>query len=218
MNRRQARPSALFGALLLSVSGLAVAGPAEAVDPDACDVAIVGTAAVDEPLTAVPTESVHYPIPRYDWRYAGSTTQLSSTSTYWPSEADFGRRLQVEFTSYDYANTGYTLCSAVSSTIGRSPTTVIIRPVAAGMPRTGRTLVVMDALSVLPAGATASYQWIRVAKQKHHRTVSKAIRGATAETYKLRQRDKGNKVAVQVTLTAPSHLPTTVTSARRKIH
>ncbi|QIG43472.1 hypothetical protein G5V58_12485 [Nocardioides anomalus] len=62
----------------------------------------------------------------------------------------------------------------------------------------------------LPSGATISgYQWLRDGK---------AIQGADGKKYKLKRKDKGDKISVIVTATAPTYAPGTQESGTRKVH
>jgi bacillolysin len=58
-----------------------------------------------------------------------------------------------------------------------------------------------------PAGVTFTYQWLRNGK---------AIKGATSSKYKLKNKDKGKRISVVVTGSAPNFHSTSVTSKQTK--
>ena len=58
------------------------------------------------------------------------------------------------------------------------------------------------------AGATLTYQWLRNGK---------VIKGATGKKYTLRRKDRGKRISVVVTATAPTYAPSTKESKPRKV-
>ena len=79
--------------------------------------------------------------------------------------------------------------------------------VAKGKAQVGKKLKAK--LKNLQPGATVTYQWLRNGK---------VIKGATHKKYRLKGKDKGKRVKVVVTATAPTYAPTTVESKNRKVH
>ncbi len=79
-------------------------------------------------------------------------------------------------------------------------------PSITGTPRVGATLTASTSSWV--KGAVISYQWL---------LDGKAIRGATARTYKLLSTQKGKRISLTITQTAPGYVTATKTSAAIKV-
>lgn len=75
-----------------------------------------------------------------------------------------------------------------------------------GKARAGSRLTAKSAWNL--ADAKLSYQWVRNGK---------AIKGATASTYKVATKDKGHRISVTVTASHPAHMDAAATSASVKI-
>ncbi|MDX6371229.1 MAG: bacillolysin, partial [Nocardioidaceae bacterium] len=77
---------------------------------------------------------------------------------------------------------------------------------AKGKAQVGRKLKAV--VKGLQPGATVTYQWLRNGK---------TIPGATGKKYKLKKGDRGKKVSVAVTASAPTYATNTVASKARKV-
>ena len=127
----------------------------------------------------------------YQW-YAGSQKIAGATSAaYQPTPAEAGQALHVVVTA---TSPGYTKRAAAST-----PTAPVLlghateaKPTVSGKALLGATLRAHVA-TVAPTNATPHYQWLRG---------HVAIRGAHDSTYVLRPADVGQRIHVQVTVTA----------------
>ncbi|MCW2756281.1 MAG: hypothetical protein JWO46_27 [Nocardioidaceae bacterium] len=218
--RSLARRSAVaVGALALG--SLAVAAPASAYPNEGCSAVINGVVAVNSTVTATVTYTApHVGTTAYEWDLIsdpdGDGLQdyetVSGLSTYTLKESDAGKQL-VLFTS----DTNNSCNTKVSPIIGRLSTPVSSAPTASGTWKKGKTLTAN--VGTVPAGTSVTYQWVRQLKVKgKHRIVIKPIHGATAATYKLKQKDKGKKVGAQVTYSKATYNPTVLYTQAKKVH
>lgn len=124
----------------------------------------------------------------YQWLKNGKAIKNETKKTYKIQTADRGAKLSVRVTA---AKTGYKKTSITSATVSvpKGKFTKAPSPKISGITRYGQTLRVVPG-NWSPAATSFKYQWLRG---------SKAISGATKQSYKLTAKDRGYKVTVRVT-------------------
>jgi hypothetical protein len=151
----------------------------------------------------------------YQWLRGSTPIAGATAKTYTPVAADLGQQLRVQVTA---ANG-----SSVSSTSG--PTTAITQPAVVqppggvvaetltsaqprvtGRAKVGRTLTAVPG-AWGPGFVTFAYQWFRG---------EKAVRGATAATYRPKKKDRGKSLHVVVIGSEPGFVTVTRTSPSTK--
>ncbi len=89
-----------------------------------------------------------------------------------------------------------------------TPVTLVAgKPVVSGKARVGRRLKAATG-AWTPAPASYAFQWLRNGK---------AIKGATAASYKVSRKDRGTKLSVRVTGLRPGYAAQVATSAATKV-
>jgi hypothetical protein len=186
---------------------------AAVVDPDAVvemvtPPSISGTAAVGSLLTATggtwnPPDATR----AYQW-FRGSTAIVGATAaTYTPVAADVGQPLRVRVTASKAGMQAASADSAPTATVVPGRITAP-KPKIAGTPKVGKVLTAKAGAST-PRTVKVTYQWLRNGK---------AIKKAKKSKYKLARADKGKKISVRVTRTAPGYRKSVLTSGvTRKI-
>ena len=120
------------------------------------------------------------------------------------SSADFGKAITVKVTG---TLTGYESAAVTSSPMQvLQGTMTAVAPSFTGTAKVGSVLTAKT--SAWATGAVISYQWL---------LDGKAIRGATARTYKLLSTQKGKRISLTITQTAPGYVTATKTSAAIKV-
>jgi Big-like domain-containing protein len=181
---------------------------------------ITGTPQVGSVLTA--TAGTWHPLPQsvaYQWQSGSSPIAGATGSSYVPVAADLGRTLSVSVTvsrpGYDASTKSSSSTAPVSQAAAppvTSPVTPPVTPqqIANGQPPAvkgkavvGKTLVASSG-SWAPGDVTLSYQWLRDGK---------VIGAATSIRYKVGRADKGHRLSVRVTASAPGYTSGSAVSA-----
>jgi len=166
--------------------------------------AISGTAKVGSALTASPgTWSKPDLTYTYQWYANGTEITGATGKSFNPTSHERGSKLAVRvFVHKD----GYETNSALSDNtadVGYGTIENQKAPSISGSLRVGSTLTV-SAGKYTPAGATVKYQWLRDGKVQS---------GATGRTRKIPASDRGHKLSVRVTYSAPGYTTHTLTTA-----
>jgi hypothetical protein len=142
----------------------------------------------------------------YQWLRAGTPIPGATAKTYAPTSTDLGQPLSVQVTAANGSSLRST--SAPTAAVTRPVAGVVAetltsaQPVIKGKAKVGKTLTAAPG-AWGPGFVTFAYQWYRG---------TKAVRGATAATYRLAKKDRGKSVHVVVTGTEPGFAPVTRTS------
>ena len=187
---------------------------------------IGGTAEVGETLTADisgirDTDGIAGATFTYQWiRVAQNLVETpisgATSSTYTLAAADEGKKIKVKVSFTDDAGYAESLTSDSypgTGTIAPETTNAAAtgKPVIGGTAEVGETLTadisgIRDTDGI--AGATFTYQWIRVAQN----LVETQISGATSSTYTLAAADEGKKIKVKVSFTDDAGYAESLTS------
>jgi hypothetical protein len=166
---------------------------------------IAGKARLGSTLTAQAGTWSDSPSFAYAWYRNGKAIAGATSKTYKPVKADLGKVLQVRVTA---SKAGFTPVTKTSKA------TAAVKGVFAGVKVTlnGKAKV-GKTLKAKVSGLTVSspkikYQWY---------AGSKAIKGATKATLKLKKAQKGKKIKVKVTLTKVNYIKKAVTSKALKV-
>ena len=201
----------LSAALTLTVPG--PEPPPQQNSPATGAPTIVGTARVDETLTASTSGiadedglvNVSY---GYQWQADDADVADATGSTYTLAEGDEGKAIKVEVTFEDDAGNEETLTSTATPTVAARPNTP-----ATGAPTIGGTAQVGETLTANPSGirdddglesAAFSYQWL---------ADDTDIADATGSAYVLTEGDEGKAIKVKVTFDDDDGNEETLTSA-----
>ena len=166
---------------------------------------IAGTAKVGKKLTAKagewkPTNATL----SYAWVSKGITVGTSSSYTIAP--ADLGSTIALKVTANKAGYAPVTKTSKSTAKVAKGTITAPKQKLT-GTAKVGSTLTAVVG-GWKPASATLSYKWLRDGK---------VIAGQSGATYTLAAADKGKKVSVKVTGSAPGYASASVKSALKKI-
>jgi hypothetical protein len=164
---------------------------------------IEGSAAVGEQLTAsLETAWTQAPDLAYQWRANGVAISGATATTYTLTPADTGKKITVSLTASrpDYRTT--TTVSDPTAAVASTPFTTAPIPTISGTVKVGSILTAIP--GVWAPEASFSYSW---------KANGKAIKGATAASYKLKTAEAGKKISVTVTGTATGYVAVSKTSA-----
>ncbi|NKX55290.1 S8 family serine peptidase [Arthrobacter sp. E918] len=165
---------------------------------------ITGTARVGRTLTAwkgtwSPGSSF-----TYRWLRDGQAIKGGTKATYKATAADAGRKLTVKVTGSLDGYTTLAKTSAATATVAKGTLTAV-QPKITGTAKVGSTLTART--GTWTYGTTIRYQWYRSGK---------AVKGATAKTYKVQAADRGDRLKVRVTGAKPGYTTTAKYSAETK--
>ncbi len=135
----------------------------------------------------------------YQWTRGGSPIADATGTTYRLVSADLGEELAVQVTGYKSGLQATETSDSVTVQPGvlKSPT-----PTVSGKPRVGKRLTANA--GTWTSGTTLTYQW---------RAGTRALPGATGQTYKLPASAKGKKISVVVTGSKAGYTTVSKTSA-----
>ena len=139
------------------------------------------------------------------WLRDGNPINSATSNTYLVLPGDVGHQISVQTTG---TATGYLTIVKTSnnSTIGSGSMSSTPTPNISGTFKVGSTLKVTTSAWAL--GASISFQWL---------LDGKVIKGATKSTYKLLTAQKGHKISVKVTQSAPGYSTASATSLATKV-
>lgn len=165
---------------------------------------MAGSARVGATLTLSTGE--WQPDPDYisaQWLRDGTPIDGATEAGYTLASADLGAVMSVRVTG---SKAGYASASRTSAATGKVAAGVLsgVKPKVSGKPKVGRTLTANPG-TWGPAGVVLTFKWYRG---------SKAIKGATTDTYRLTRADKGKRLKVKVTGRLDGYTTLTKTSAR----
>ncbi|WEO77994.1 hypothetical protein BJQ94_02840 [Cryobacterium sp. SO2] len=153
-----------------------------------------GTRVVGHRLTGVVRSTPAAAKISYQWYRNGAAIRGATTSGYTAVAADVGTELAlgVWATKPGYATTPALVGVWPNIALGTFTSSA---PTLQGAAKVGATLTARPG-TISPAPAKLTYAWYRSGT---------AIKGATASTYKLSSTDKGAKISVRTTATAPGY-------------
>jgi hypothetical protein len=150
----------------------------------------------------------------YQWLRGSAPIPGATAKTYTPVTADLGQQLKVQVTAANGSSLSST--SAPTSAVTQPPvvqppgavpeTLTSAQPRVTGRAKVGRTLTAVPG-AWGPGFVTFAYQWFRGLK---------AVKGATAATYRLKKKDRGKSLHVVVTGSEPGFVTVTRTSPSTK--
>jgi surface antigen len=184
------RPGYLAGVVESPATAAVLPGANSVTElPEISGPAYVGTTLKATPGTwAVAPTSVSY-----QWFASGTAIDGATSRRFTPSEDQLDQRLTVRVTAEADGYESRAATSSATSRVVLGQAAFTTDPSLSGTARVGRTLTASAGRST-PSEATPSYQWLRGGDP---------IRGATGRTYTLQPADVGERVAVEVTLSAP---------------
>lgn len=150
---------------------------------------VSGTARVGERLSVSEGTWNHTPSSvTFQWLRDGRTIKGATRSTHSPSPKDVGKKLAVNVVAKRSGFPTVKIKVASSSKVALGKQTVKRKPSISGTQLAGRKLTVSKG-SWLAKPSRYSYQWYRSGK---------AIKKATASTYKVQASDRGKKISAKV--------------------
>lgn len=162
---------------------------------------ITGATSVGSTLTATPGDWTPQGLTfHYAWLRDGQPVPDTDQASYVLGAADVGHRISVRVTATKPPLADVSATSAATEVVKGQ--VVAGTPRIAGKAKVGKTLRAKPG-SWSPAGVALDYRWLRDGKQ---------IGGATGSTYTLRRVDRGKRISVRVTGSAPDYLPASATS------
>ncbi len=170
---------------------------------------IVGTAVVGSTLTALPGTWVPADAAfAYAWKAGGTAIPGATSSTYQATASDVGKQLTVTVTGTKANWDPGTATSGPTAAVapGAQPVVVAGSPTIKGKAVVGKKLTAVPG-TWGPAPVTLTYQWLRNGVP---------IKGATGSKYKLKGKDKGKRISVQVTGAKAGYTSTSATSPKTK--
>jgi bacillolysin len=168
-----------------------------------------GTPQVGQTLTVAPgTWDAAGASFTYQWLSNGTPVAGATGTTFAVTPADLGAQLSARVTG---TASGFLPGTADSNALG-PVTAAPLLTVVAGSPTISGKAVVGKKLTAhagawTPGDATLSYQWLRNGTP---------VAGATGSTYKMKNKDKGKKISVQVTGVRSGYTSASATSPQTK--
>lgn len=161
---------------------------------------VSGTTKVGKKLTAKPGEWTPGTKLTYQWYRGGRAVKGATASTYTLKAADRGKKIKVTVTG---SLSGYLTVARGSKATAKvaKGTLKTKKPKISGTKKVGKKLTAKP--GKWTPGTKLTYQWYRG---------SRAIKGATASTYKLKAKDRGKKIKVRVTGKKTGYASTSRTS------
>jgi hypothetical protein len=163
---------------------------------------VSGTPRVGSPLTAspglwnAPAGTLSY---RYQWFADGVPVSGATAGTYVPVAADTGKRLSVVVAAERVGFLPGLAASAPTDVVRNTAYRVVRKPRIGGKARVGKELYYRPA-KVTPRPKRDRLQWLRGGKP---------IKGATRRFYRLREKDLGKRITLQITWFGPGMTPLT---------
>ena len=131
----------------------------------------------------------------YEWMVDGTPPSVSSSSSYVIRAGDVGRSITVSVTGTKPGYHPVTRTTATTAVAAASLADGQCAVAVTGKAKVGKTLT--GAVENCPAGATIHYAWY---------AGSKAIKGATGATYKLKKKQAGKRIKLMVSVTLPGYV------------
>jgi hypothetical protein len=166
---------------------------------------IQGVAKVGETLVANAGTWSPEPTLSYEWRRSGSTSIISTDSTYVVTPEDFGLTLNVTVKARSDGYQTREVTSASTAAVLPATFTVAPTPTIVGTPAVGRLLRASAGDWVEPAAFT--YTWKSISTTNVTTTVG------TGDTYTVAAADLGKKITLTVTATLAGYVTTSKVSA-----
>ena len=139
----------------------------------------------------------------YRWLRDGRSITRATGTSYRVAAADAGHRLSVRVTVTKAGYEALVTQTAPTAAVEKGATTVVTAPAIRGTAAVGRPLTVSTG-RYSAADAAVTYQWVRDGK---------AIRGERGSRYVVTSDDRGHRLAVEVTVTAPGWTTLRTTTA-----
>lgn len=136
----------------------------------------------------------------YQWLRSGQPIVGATRATYTIQASDLGKSISVRVTG-SLGSAAPVAKQSASKLVGECLIPATKAPILVGGKTTDSTLV---SKLVVPAGVSASYQWLRSGK---------SIKGATRSSYKLTAADVGKRIQSRVSLTKKGYKGRLLTSA-----
>jgi hypothetical protein len=166
---------------------------------------IQGVATVGKTLRAVAGTWTPAPTLSYEWRRSGSTSVISTDSTYVVTPEDFGLTLTVSVTARADGYQTQVVTSAPTAAVLPAAFSVAPTPTIVGSPAVGRLLRASAGDWVEPAAFT--YTWKSISTTNVTTTLG------TGDTYTVAAADSGKKITLTVTATLAGYVTTSKVSA-----
>ncbi|MCL3838335.1 NHL repeat-containing protein [Aeromicrobium duanguangcaii] len=163
---------------------------------------VAGSGRVGDTLTVSASTTPEPASWAYAWTVAGSADVRSNTTTFTPTAADQGKTVTVSVTAKgtggDPEDRTETATKAITGKV-MDTTVTIVDSTPDSAPTAGDVLTVKADESTLPAGATASVRWGRLAGQDC------VVAGAAADEYTVVAGDAGATLCAEVNYAAAGH-------------
>lgn len=175
-----------------SATAAVTAAPPGEVIANSAVPTVSGTAQVGKTLTAsTGTWTPGGLAYAYAWKLGGVPVAGATSSSFLVPTTAVGKTVTVTVTASKTGLTPASATSAPTSAVTAATFTLTKAPTIKGKAKVGKSLK-YKAGTISPAPTTVTLQWLRNGK---------VIKGATAAKYKLKKKDKGKKISLQVTYT-----------------